>query len=98
MGRTTWPAASFPSLWAPPAVFVTASVLGDHLRDRRGEWIALGVFAQRSRITRESDDRIVGLLLDHIAVDGCITEAPGGGEVVGRRRAYRAGRWSRYGC
>src|SRR5690349_6096023 len=28
-------------------------------------------------------DRIVGLLLDQIAVDGCITKAPGGGEVAG---------------
>ena len=53
------------------------------LRDRRDEWIALGVFAQLARIARESYDRIVGLLLDEIAVDGCITKAPGGGEVAG---------------
>lgn len=53
------------------------------LRDRRDEWIALGVFAQLARIARESYDRIVGLLLDDIAVDGCITKAPGGGEVAG---------------
>jgi len=53
------------------------------IRDRRDEWIALGVFAQLARIARESYDRIVGLLLDHLAVDGCITKAPGGGEVAG---------------
>ena len=53
------------------------------IRDRRDEWIALGVFAQLARIARESYDRIVGLLLDDIAVDGCITKAPGGGEVAG---------------
>jgi transposase len=53
------------------------------IRDRRDEWIALGVFAQLARIARESYDRIVGLLLDHLAVDGCITTAPGGGEVAG---------------
>jgi transposase len=53
------------------------------IRDRRDEWIALGVFGQLARIARESYDRIVGLLLDHIAVDGCITKAPGGGEVAG---------------
>jgi hypothetical protein len=41
------------------------------------------VFGQLARIARESYDRIVGLLLDHIAVDGCITKAPGGGEVAG---------------
>ena len=53
------------------------------IRDRRDEWITLGVFAQLARIARESYDRIVGLLLDDIAVDGCITKAPGGGEVAG---------------
>ena len=53
------------------------------IRDRRDEWIELGVFAALARIARESYDRIVGLLLDHLAVDGCITKAPGGGEVAG---------------
>ncbi len=53
------------------------------IRDRRDEWITLGVFAQLARIARESYDRIVGLLLDHLAVDGAITKAPGGGEVAG---------------
>jgi Putative transposase of IS4/5 family (DUF4096)/Transposase DDE domain len=53
------------------------------IRDRRDEWIALGVFAALARIARESYDRLVGLLLDDIAVDGCITKAPGGGEVAG---------------
>lgn len=28
-------------------------------------------------------DRIVGLILDEIAVDGCITKTPGGGECAG---------------
>jgi rhodanese-related sulfurtransferase len=41
------------------------------------------VFARLARIARESYDRIVGLVLDEIAVDGCITKAPGGGEVAG---------------
>jgi hypothetical protein len=35
--------------------------------DRREEWIGLGVFAQLARIARESYDRIVGLLLEHLA-------------------------------
>ena len=48
------------------------------IRDRRDEWIALGLFAQLARIARESYDRILGLLRDHIAVDGYITKAPGG--------------------
>jgi hypothetical protein len=40
-------------------------------------------FAALARIARQDYDRIVGLVLDEIAVDGCITKAPGGGEVAG---------------
>lgn len=54
------------------------------IRNRRDEWIRLGVFARLKRIALESYDRIVGLVLDQIAVDGAITKAPGGGEVAGR--------------
>jgi transposase len=54
------------------------------IRERRNEWIDLGVFAQLNQITLAAYDRIVGLVLDEIAVDGCITKAPGGGEVAGR--------------
>jgi transposase len=53
------------------------------IRTRRDEWIRLGMFAELARIAREAYDRIVGLVLDDIAVDGCITKAPGGGEVAG---------------
>ncbi|MFF2132462.1 IS5 family transposase [Streptomyces olivochromogenes] len=54
------------------------------IRNRRNEWIQLGVFAQLRHIALEMYDRIVGLVLDQIAVDGSITKAPGGGEAAGR--------------
>jgi transposase len=54
------------------------------IRSRRDEWIRLGVFAGLKQIALESYDRIAGLVLDHIAVDGSITKAPGGGEAAGR--------------
>ena len=53
------------------------------LRTRRDEWIRLGLFAKLARIARDGYDRIVGLALNDIAVDGCITKAPGGGECAG---------------
>jgi hypothetical protein len=53
------------------------------LRDRRDERIELGVFGSLARIARESYDRIVGLVLDELTVNGCITKAPGGGDVAG---------------
>lgn len=54
------------------------------IRNRRDEWITLGVFERLKMIVLEAYDRIVGLLLEDISVDGCITKAPGGGEVAGR--------------
>src|SRR3954468_10194780 len=46
------------------------------IRNRRDEWIRLGAFARLKQIALESYDRIVGLVLDQIAVDGSITKAP----------------------
>src|ERR1700746_2313068 len=54
------------------------------IRERRSEWIRAGIFAELKKIARESYDRIVGLVLEELAVDGCITKAPGGGECAGR--------------
>jgi len=54
------------------------------IRDRRDEWIRLGIFAELHKITRESYDRIVGLALEDLIIDGCIAKAPGGGEMAGR--------------
>ena len=53
------------------------------IRERRSEWIRAGIFAELKKIARESYDRIVGLALEELAVDGCITKAPGGGECAG---------------
>ncbi len=54
------------------------------LRRRRDEWIALGIMDRLQAIVLEAYDRMIGLELDHLAVDGCITKAPCGGEIAGR--------------
>ena len=54
------------------------------IRERRDEWIELGIFARLTAIAREAYDRIVGLVLEDLIIDGCIAKAPGGGEVAGR--------------
>ena len=54
------------------------------IRERRDEWIRLGIFAKLKAIARDSYDRIVGLVLEELAVDGCIAKAPGGGQCAGR--------------
>jgi transposase len=54
------------------------------IRDRRDEWIKAGIFAKLKQTALDSYDRIAGLVLQEIAIDGCITKAPGGGECAGR--------------
>jgi transposase len=54
------------------------------IRERRNEWIKAGIFARLKQIALEAYDRIVGLVLEEIVIDGCITKAPGGGECAGR--------------
>jgi transposase len=54
------------------------------LRDRRDEWIELGVFDALREEVLEAYDRYIGLELSDVAVDGCITKAPCGGEKAGK--------------
>jgi transposase InsO family protein len=54
------------------------------LRRRRDEWINLGVMDALREMALAAYDRTIGLELADIAVDGCITKAPCGGEKAGR--------------
>jgi hypothetical protein len=54
------------------------------LRRRRDAWIDAGVMATLHTMVLRGYDRMIGLELVDLAVDGCITKAPCGGEVAGR--------------
>jgi transposase len=54
------------------------------IRRRLREWAELGLAEQMHRLALEAYERMIGLDLEDLAVDGCITKAPGGGEVAGR--------------
>lgn len=54
------------------------------LRDRRDEWIGLGVIERLRETALEAYDRAIGLDLSELAVDCCITKAPCGGEKAGK--------------
>jgi transposase len=54
------------------------------LRRRRDEWIGLGLMETLREIVLEVYDRLIGLELADLAVDGCITKAPCGGQKAGR--------------
>jgi transposase len=53
------------------------------LRRRRDEWISAGVADQLRLAVLAAYDRLFGLELEQLAVDGCVTKAPCGGQVAG---------------
>jgi len=53
------------------------------LRRRRDEGIALGLAEQLRLLVLGAYDQLVGLELEHLAVDSCTTKAPCGGQVAG---------------
>jgi transposase len=53
------------------------------LRRRRDEWIALGLAEQLRLLVLAAYDRLFGLELEQLAVDGCTPKAPCGGQVAG---------------
>jgi transposase len=54
------------------------------IRGRRDEWVDAGVFEALEQLCLDAYDRIVGLHLENVSVDGCITKAPCGGEAAGK--------------
>jgi transposase len=54
------------------------------LRARRDEWIAAGVFERLEQLCLDAYDRIVGLQLGDVCVDGCLVKAPCGGQAAGK--------------
>jgi transposase len=53
------------------------------LRRRRDEWITAGVADQLRLVVLAAYDQLFGLELAHLAVDGCTTKAPCGGQTAG---------------
>ncbi len=61
-----------------------ASCSATTLRRRRDEWIRLGVFDRLRLAALDAYDEMIGLDLADLAVDGCTTKAPCGGDCAGR--------------
>jgi transposase len=62
------------------------------IRRRRDEWIEAGVMDGLEEIALGTYDRIIGLELADVSVDGCITKSPCGGEKSGRSPVDRGKR------
>ncbi len=62
----------------------TAGCSDRTIRRRVQQWAAAGLAEQVHTLALAAYQRLIGLELEDLAVDGCITKAPGGGEVAGR--------------
>lgn len=71
-------------LGAAYARLADATCSATTIRTRRDEWILAGLFETLEQLCLEAYDRVVGLELEHLTVDGCITKAPCGGEAAGK--------------
>jgi transposase len=67
-----------------------ASCSATTMRRRRDEWIALGVWDRLRLTCLDAYEKMIGLDLADVAVDGCTTKAPCGGECAGRSPVDRA--------
>lgn len=71
------------SSWVDIEAILEHRVSDTTLRTRRDEWIAAGVFDQLCADAIAAFDRIVGLDLSEVAIDGSLHKAPYGGEGTG---------------
>jgi transposase len=69
--------------WVDIEAILEHRVSDTTLRARRDEWIAAGVFEQLKTEALAAFDRIIGLDLQNVSVDGSLHKAPYGGEGTG---------------
>lgn len=70
--------------WVSVEAILERRVSDATLRTRRDEWIAAGVFDRLRREALAAYDRIIGLHLSEVGVDGSIHKGPAGGEGTGK--------------
>jgi transposase len=78
------------SSWVTVEAILERRVSDTTLRSRRDEWIAAGVFDAVRDEAMAAYDRIIGLDLSEVALDGSIHKAPCGGEGTGKSPVDRA--------
>jgi hypothetical protein len=70
--------------WVTVEEILERRVSDTTLRSRRDEWMAAGVFDTVRDEAMEAYDRIIGLDMSEVALDGSIHKAPCGGAEPGR--------------
>ena len=69
--------------WVDAELLTGSQVSDTTVRNRRDEWIEAGVFASLEHEALDAYDRIIGLDLSNVALDGSTHKAPCGGEGTG---------------
>lgn len=83
--------------WVDIEAILDHQVSDTTLRARRDEWINAGVFITLKDQALQAFDRIIGLDLDDVSIDGSLHKAPYGGEGTGPNptdRAKSGWKWS----
>lgn len=76
--------------WVSVEAILEYQVSDTTLRARRDEWIVAGVFDALRQHAVHAYDRIIGLDLSEVALDGSLHKAPCGGEDTGKNPSDRA--------
>ena len=76
--------------WVTVEALLDFQVSDTTLRARRDEWVTAGVFDQLRAHALHAYDRIIGLDLAEVAIDGSLHKAPCGGEGTGPNPTDRA--------
>jgi hypothetical protein len=76
--------------WVDIEAILDHRVSDTTLRPRRDEWISAGVFETLKTEALAAFDRIIGLELEDVALDGSLHKAPYGGEGTGPNPTDRA--------
>ena len=76
--------------WVSVEAILERRVSDTTLRSRRDEWITAGVFDELRDHALDAYDRIIGLDLSEVAIDGSLHKAPCGGEGTGKNPTDRA--------
>ena len=76
--------------WVDIEAMLDHQVSDTTLRSRRDEWINAGIFDELRTEAMAAYDRIIGLDLSEVALDGCLHKAPYGGEGTGPNPTDRA--------
>lgn len=70
--------------WQSAEILLDCQVSDTTLRSRRDEWVTAGVFDQVAAEALAAWDRVMGLRLDDVCIDGSTHKAPCGGDGTGK--------------